>query len=295
MSVAVLPLEFERIRKRTHTAMGWSAIAHVFFIIFLAHVLGQQRAQVDDAVEVTWLDPARVKPAPPAAVAAPAPAPAEAPKPAPPKPAAAAAKPAPVKPTTPPENRGTVGRARAREATKELAAATASIDGVLAGLDDALETSTDAKATTRRAPRRGAVRGGRSASAVGAAGSLPVAGVGGDGSSAIGGARIEIGTIGGVEGGSGDAAFGTSAGVTGGRSSGSSSRGDLRSDASRSPAGGTLRNPFRYENELKSDRIWRQSSRASQWPPQSRHEAVIVRDLRRIDRAHVSPIAQIVA
>ena len=255
MSVAALPLEFDRIRQRTKSAMGWSAIAHVFFMLFLAHVLGQQQAKVDDAVEVTWLDPAKAKPAPPAAVAAPAPAAAE-PKPEPPKPAAAPAKPAPAQPVTPPADRGTVGRARAKEATKELAAATASIDGVLKGLDDALETSTDATATTtRRGPRRNAIRGGRAASAVGASSSLPVAGVGGDGSSAIDGARIEIGAIGGVQGGSGDASFGTSDGMTGGRSGVQSggARSDLRSDASllavvRKYAPGIR---FCYENELK--------------------------------------------
>lgn len=251
MSVIVIPLEFERIQRRTKRAMGWSAIVHVFLIIALAHLLGQQQQAAEEAVEVTWLDPARAKPAPPAPAPAAAAAPAAEPKPAAPKPAAAAAKPAPKKPT-PPENRGTVGRARAKEATKELATATASIDGVLAGLDAVLETSTDASATTRRAPRRSAVRGGRAASELGGVGGLPSSTVGGDGSSALGGARIEVGAIGGVEGGSGSAVGGTADGTATG-SSGGSSRGDLRSDASllavvRKYAPGIR---FCYENELK--------------------------------------------
>jgi TonB family protein len=252
MSVAVLPLEFERIRKRTHHAMGYSAIAHVVFLVVLAQVLSHQHPVADTAVEVTWLDPAKVKPAPAPAPAAKA-EPAAAPKPAPAKAPAAAPKPAPAAPAPPPVPRGTAGRERAQQATTALAAATASIDGVLEGLDDALESSTDAPATTRRVPRRNAIRGGRAASELGGVGGLPAAGVAGDGASALGGARIEIGAIGGVSGGDGDGAFGASTDGSAAGHAGGSSRGDLRSDASllavvRKYAPGIR---FCYENELK--------------------------------------------
>ncbi len=151
-----------------------------------------------------------------------------------------------------PEDRGTVGRERAKEATQQLAAAATSIDGVLAGLDQVLDAKTETPAASRSPRRRGA-RSGRAASDVATAGALPAGEVGASGSSALGGARIEIAAIGGIESGGGGAPGGT--GSSGAKSGvdGGSSNGELRSDASllavvRKYAPGIR---FCYENELK--------------------------------------------
>lgn len=151
-----------------------------------------------------------------------------------------------------PEDRGTAGRERAKEATQQLAAATTSIDGVLAGLDQVLDAKTETPAASRSPRRRGA-RSGRAASDVATAGALPAGEVGASGSSALGGARIEIAAIGGIESGGGGAPGGT--GSSGAKSGvdGGTANGELRSDASllavvRKYAPGIR---FCYENELK--------------------------------------------
>lgn len=151
-----------------------------------------------------------------------------------------------------PEDRGTAGRERAKEATQQLAAAATSIDGVLAGLDQVLDAKTESPAASRSPRRRGA-RSGRAAADVATAGALPAGEVGSSGSSALGGARIEIAAIGSVESGGGGAPGGT--GSSGAKSGvdGGTANGELRSDASllavvRKYAPGIR---FCYENELK--------------------------------------------
>lgn len=202
-----------------------------------------------------------VKPPPPlprktevaqARIEAPAPAPAM------PKPEVVKAPPradaAPRRAAAPvvPADRGTEGRERAQQATQQLAAATSSIDNVLSGLDQALDARADAPSTPH-VPRRRGARSGRAASDVGTAGSLPAGAVASSGSSALGGARIDVAAIGSVESGGGGAPGGTGSGSSSAGVAGGSGDGELRSDASllavvRKYAPGIR---FCYENELK--------------------------------------------
>ncbi len=153
------------------------------------------------------------------------------------------------------EDRGTVGRTRAREATQQLAATAASIDGMLSGLDQVLAAAPSAP-TASATPRRRSARGGRSAAQLGGGGALPATGTEvGDGSgSAIAGARIEIAAIGAIEGeGRGGGGGSARGGAPGGTGTGTGTAGDLRSDASllavvRKYAAGIR---FCYESELK--------------------------------------------
>jgi TonB family protein len=184
--------------------------------------------------------------------APPAPEPAPEPIAAPPPRAESAPRRPPSAPVIP-EDRGTAGRERARkEVTQQLASTASSIDGMLAGLDAALQKSGDAPAAPR-APRRRGTRAGRSAAQLGAVGALPAGTASFGESAAIGGARIEIAAIGGVESAGGGSSSGPAASGAGG-APGASGR-DLRSDASllavvRKYAPGIR---FCYENELKKN------------------------------------------
>ena len=222
---------------------------------------GHREDQVEQVPErmakLILQEPAKPKPIPPkveqvakAVIDTPPPAPMPKPEPvtAPRHPDVAARRVAPVVPV----DRGTEGRERAKEATQQLASATASIDNVLSGLDKALDAKGEASATPKPSRRRGA-RSGRAATDVASAGTLPAGEVTSPGSSALAGARIEIAALGSIESDGGGAPGGTGNGSSKSGAAGGSSDGELRSDASllavvRKYAPGIR---FCYENELK--------------------------------------------
>ena len=234
-------------------------------LVVLALGLFVPKGHLEDQVEqvpermakLILQEPAKPKPVPPkveqvakAVIDTPPPAPMPKPEPvtAPRHPDVAARRVAPVVPA----DRGTEGRERAKEATQQLASATTSIDNVLSGLDQALDAKGDASVTQRPSRRRG-TRSGRAASDVATAGALPAGKVTGSGSSALGGARIEIAALGGIERDGGGTPGGTGSGSSKTGVAGGSADGELRSDASllavvRKYAPGIR---FCYENELK--------------------------------------------
>ncbi|MGQ0722489.1 MAG: AgmX/PglI C-terminal domain-containing protein [Candidatus Eiseniibacteriota bacterium] len=191
MSTMMLAVEFDRIRARTRQALIASAVVHAALLLYLGFAR-MDVAEPDELIEVTWLEPEAPKPPPvrPEAEAAAKPAPTppaarKAPTPEVAKAAAPEPKPKPV------VDAGAAGRQRAKEATKQLNAAAASLDGMLTGLDATLaskEPTTPARTTQRRTTRSG--RGSNQVADI-----TPMsaaAGASAGPSVAIAGARIEI-------------------------------------------------------------------------------------------------------
>jgi outer membrane biosynthesis protein TonB len=243
MSTMNLALEFHRIRERTRRALVASAVVHAGLLLYLAFARVDLAAQ-EELIEVTWLEPEAPKPPPvraePEAKAAPAP-----PKPAAPakKTPEPAAKVTPQPKPAPPVDTGAAGRARAKEATKQLNAAATSLDGMLSGLDATLASKEPA--TTARTPQRRTTRSGRGSNQVADIAPLAAsAGASAGPSVAIAGARIEIESL--AEGG---AAATEARGADGSPAS----AGEIRTDASllavvRKYAPGIQ---FCYDNELE--------------------------------------------